>query len=80
MKEGKVKSSNKGLVVLLCVLLVAIVGLGVGVFVVFLNSGFDEEFTQEVDYGGNGPRAYFTGEIEESDAVPGIDFNDIGEE
>lgn len=34
MKEGKAKFENKGLVILLCVLVVAIVGLVVGVFVV----------------------------------------------
>lgn len=38
MKEGKAKLENKGLVVLLCVLLVAIVGLGIGIGITVLNS------------------------------------------
>lgn len=38
MKEGKAKVENKGLLILLCVLVAAIVGLGIGIGVVVLNS------------------------------------------
>lgn len=55
MKEGKAsetKFGNKGLVILLCVLVVAIVGLGVGIGIVMLNSRektavIEEDSTEE---------------------------------
>lgn len=43
MKEGKAKFEHKGLVILLCVLLVAIVGLGVGIGVILNNNHINEE-------------------------------------
>lgn len=37
MEKGKVGFENRGLVILLCVLVMAIVGLGIGIGVVVLN-------------------------------------------
>ena len=51
MKEGKAKFENKGLVILLCVLVVAIVGLVVGIGAVMLNSD-NEEVVVETDSTG----------------------------
>ena len=50
MKEGKAKLEHKGLVILLCVLLVAIVGLGAGVFVVKnMKQGDEAKYVAEDD-------------------------------
>lgn len=52
MKEGKAsetKSGNKGLVILLCVLVVAIIGLGVGIGVSISGSGKDDTVDDEFD-------------------------------
>ena len=38
MEKGKVGFENRGLVILLCVLVMAIVGLGIGIGVVMLNN------------------------------------------
>lgn len=53
MKEGKAKVENKGLLVLLCVLVAAIVGLGIGIGVVVLNSK-EEVVVNDEPVGGDG--------------------------
>lgn len=49
MKEGKAKFENKGLLILLCVLLVAIAGLGIGIGVV-MNLQNGGEVGHEANY------------------------------
>lgn len=66
MKEGKAsetKSGNKGLVILLCILVVMIAGLGVGLVIVMLNGGekeaavIGEEPMEEVEIAETNPEA-----------------------
>ena len=53
MKEGKPKFENKGLVAVLCVLLVMAVGLGIGIGVVNNSKKEDNEASeQEEDFDG----------------------------
>ena len=53
MKEGKPKFENKGLVAVLCVLLVIAVGLGIGIGVVNNSKKEDNEVSeQEEDFNG----------------------------
>lgn len=49
MKEGKAESNNKGLIILLCALVVVIVGLGIGIGVVMLNRKGEEVVVVEDD-------------------------------
>lgn len=52
MKEGKAESNNKGLIILLCALVVVIVGLGIGIGVVMLRRSEEEVVVVEDDQSG----------------------------
>ena len=81
MKEGKPKFENKGLVAVLCVLLVVAVGLCVGIGVVSNNKKeHNEVINQQTEQEGDSAdyQVEFLGE-DESEDLPGTGYIGEGE-
>lgn len=62
MKEGKAESNNKGLIILLCALVVVIVGLGIGIGVVMLNDSRNGSVAENDKNVNGGTEALLTSE------------------
>ena len=77
MEEGKPKFENKGLVAVLCVLLVIAVGLGIGIGVVRMNGKAPvQQATQEQNEENNNAddvQVQFLGE-EKTEELPGTGY------